>query len=94
MNLDRFWANVIPEPNSGCWTARSFCDEGFNHAEGRSGMTYEAATSAEKARAMRLEAKGLVRISRERDSRVLRINGKNRLVGREIFYVEPTEANK
>ena len=22
------------------------------------------------------------------------INGKNRLVGREIFYVEPTEANK
>ncbi len=52
-------------------------------------MPYEAVTSNEKAKARRLEAKGLVRITPERDSRVLRVAGRNQLVGREVYYVEP-----
>jgi hypothetical protein len=52
-------------------------------------LPYEAVTSAEKARARRLEGKGLVSIHRERDSRILRVSGRNRLVGREVYYVTP-----
>lgn len=51
--------------------------------------SYTAATSAEKAKARRLEAKGLVRITRELDARVLRVSGKPRLVAREVYTVEP-----
>jgi hypothetical protein len=52
-------------------------------------LPYEAVTSAEKARARRLEGKGLVLIHRELDSRILRVSGRNRLVAREIYYVTP-----
>jgi hypothetical protein len=50
--------------------------------------SYTATTSAEKAKARRLEAKGLVRISRELDTHILRVAGKPRLVAREIYNVE------
>lgn len=50
--------------------------------------SYTAATSAEKARARRLEAKGDVRIYRELDTRILRVGGKPRLVAREVYNVE------
>lgn len=52
---------------------------------------YIAATSAEKAKAQRLCDKGLVRIHRELDSRVIRVAGKPRLVSREIYIVQPVE---
>lgn len=52
--------------------------------------SYIAETSAEKAKARRLEAKGAVRIHRELDARVLRVNGKPRLVNREIYVVVPS----
>lgn len=50
--------------------------------------TYTATTSAEKAKARRLEAKGKVRIHRELDTRILRVGGKPRLVAREVYEVE------
>lgn len=50
-----------------------------------------ATTSAEKAKARRQEAKGLVRIDRELDTRILRVGGKPRLVAREIYYVTTLE---
>lgn len=49
---------------------------------------YTATTSAEKARARRLETKGAVRIHRELDTRILRVGGKPRLVSREVYNVE------
>ena len=55
-------------------------------------MPYHACTSSEKAKARRLEAKGLVKLTRELDSRVLRIRRRPTLVTREIFYVEPIQA--
>lgn len=55
---------------------------------------YYAETSDQKRRARKLEDRGLVRITAERDSRILRVAGKSRLVGREILYVEPIEAPK
>lgn len=52
-------------------------------------MGYTATTSAEKAKALRREARGEVRITRERESRIIRMkNGKRRLQGREYFIVE------
>lgn len=53
---------------------------------------YFALTSDEKAKAQRLFDKGLVRIHREIDSRVLIVGGKHRLVNREIYVVQPVEA--
>jgi hypothetical protein len=53
---------------------------------------YIAATSVEKAKALRLEAAGRVRIIRELDTRVLRVGRGVRLVAREIFNVEPLES--
>lgn len=50
---------------------------------------YTASTSTEKARARRLAAQGLVKLTAELDSRVLRVGGKPRLVNREVLYVEP-----
>lgn len=47
-----------------------------------------AATAIEKAKARRLEAKGLVRLHAELDSRIIRVRGKPRLVSREIYQVE------
>lgn len=61
------------------------------HTEHRKGLaveTYLAVTALEKAKALRLETKGTVRIQRERDSHVVRVGGKNRLIGREIYVVE------
>jgi hypothetical protein len=52
-----------------------------------------ATTSAEKAKARRQEARGLVRIVRELDTRVLSVAGKPRLVAREIYYVTPLEGS-
>ena len=56
-------------------------------------MPYYAVTSGEKAKARRLERRGLVTLTAERDSRVMTVSGKARLVGREILYVEPKERN-
>lgn len=55
--------------------------------------SYIAATSNEKAKALRLEALGKVRIVRELDTRILNVGpGKVRLVAREVFSVEMMEA--
>lgn len=53
--------------------------------------TYIAATSNEKAKALRLEATGRAKIVRELDTRILYVGRKPRLVAREIFSVELVE---
>lgn len=57
-------------------------------------METTATTSAEKAKARRQEAKGLVRIVRELDTRILRVAGKPRLVAREIYHVTTLEQSQ
>lgn len=50
-----------------------------------------ATTSVEKAKARRQETRGLIRIVRELDTRVLIVSGRHRLVAREVYYCDPIE---
>jgi hypothetical protein len=52
-------------------------------------MPYTAVTSAEKAKARRLERNGRARVTREIDTHILKVRGKPRLYVREVYYVEP-----